>query len=190
MSIPSRILITGYTGFVGGYLVEQCRIRYPQAELFGLTGHPTLHTATPGMSDVRLSVADVTQPEAVRQVVAEAQPDLAIHLAAQSSVSASWKDPSGTLRVNAGGTIHLLEALRSEQLTPRVVLVGSGEQYGMVHPEDNPIREECPFDLQTHMQPQKLPRTSTATSILLPMGYRFCVHARLITSGHVRLLRL
>jgi len=130
---------------VGGYLVEQCRIRYPQAELFGLTGHPTLHTTSPAMSDVRLSVADVTQPEAVRQVVAEAQPDLAIHLAAQSSVSASWKDPSGTLRVNAGGTIHLLEALRSEQLTPRVVLVGSGEQYGMVHPEDNPIREECPF---------------------------------------------
>ena len=130
---------------MGGYLVEQCRIRYPQAELFGLTGHPTLHTALPGMSDVRLSVADITQPEAVRQVVAEVKPDLIIHLAAQSSVSASWKDPSGTLRVNAGGTIHLLEALRSEQLTPRIVLVGSGEQYGMVHPEDNPIREECPF---------------------------------------------
>ena len=130
---------------MGGYLVEQCRIRYPQAELFGLTGHPTLHTALPGMSDVRLSVADITQPEVVRQVVAEVKPDLIIHLAAQSSVSASWKDPSGTLRVNAGGTIHLLEALRSEQLTPRVVLVGSGEQYGMVHPEDNPIREECPF---------------------------------------------
>src|SRR5260370_87234 len=81
MSIPSRILITGCTGFVGGYLVEQCRIRYPQAELFGLSGHPTLHTATPGMSDLELSVADVTQPEAVRQVVAEQKPDLGIHLA-------------------------------------------------------------------------------------------------------------
>src|SRR5256886_16643512 len=110
MSIPSRILITGCTGFVGGYLVEQCRIRYPQAELFGLSGHPTLHTATPGMSDLNLSVADVTQPEAVRQVVAGVKPDLVIHLAAQSSVSASWKEPSGTLRVNAGGKIHLLEA--------------------------------------------------------------------------------
>ena len=145
MSIQSRLLITGCTGFVGGYLVEQCRIRYPQAELFGLTGHPTLHSATPGMRDVRLAVADITQPEAMRQVVAEVKPDLVIHLAAQSSVSASWKDPSGTLKVNVGGTIHLLEALRSEQLTPRVVLVGSGEQYGMVRPEDNPIREECPF---------------------------------------------
>lgn len=145
MSIPTRILITGYTGFVGGYLVEQCRNRYPQAELFGLSGHPTPLTVTPGMSDVKLLVAEITQPEAVRQVVAQAQPDLVIHLAARSSVSASWQDPSGTLEVNAGGTIHLLEALRSEQLTPRIVLVGSGEQYGMVRPEDNPIREECPF---------------------------------------------
>jgi GDP-4-dehydro-6-deoxy-D-mannose reductase len=145
ISIPSRILITGCTGFVGGYLVEQCRIRYPQAELFGLSGRSALHTATPGMSDVKLLVADITQPEAIRQVVAQAQPDLIIHLAAQSSVSASWKDPFGTLKVNAGGTIHLLEALRCEQLAPRIVLVGSGEQYGMVRPEDNPIREECPF---------------------------------------------
>ena len=145
MSIPSRILITGCTGFVGSHLVEQCRIRYPQAELFGVTGHQTFHTVTPGMSDVKLLVADITREEAIRQVVAISQPDLIIHLAAQSSVSASWRDPLGTLEVNAGGVIHLLEALRSEQLTPRIVLVGSGEQYGMVHPEDIPIREECPF---------------------------------------------
>jgi GDP-4-dehydro-6-deoxy-D-mannose reductase len=145
MSIPSRILITGCTGFVGSHLVEQCRINYPLAELFGVTWHQTLQTVTPGMSDVKLLVADITRPEATRQVVAMSQPDLVIHLAAQSSVSASWKDPLGTLKVNAGGVIHLLEALRSERLTPRVVLVGSGEQYGLVHPEDIPIREECPF---------------------------------------------
>ena len=142
MSIPSRILITGCTGFVGSYLVEHCRIRYPQAELFGLSEHPHPHTATPG---VKLLVADITQPEATRQIVARSRPDLVIHLAAQSSVAMSWNDPLGTLKINAGGTIHLLEALRSEQLTPRVVLVGSGEQYGMVRPKDNPIREECPF---------------------------------------------
>ncbi|HXZ03840.1 MAG TPA: GDP-mannose 4,6-dehydratase, partial [Ktedonobacteraceae bacterium] len=145
MSIPSRILITGCTGFVGIHLVEQCRKRYPHAQLFGITGHKTLQTDTPGMSDVKIWVADMTLPEATRQVVAMSQPDLIIHLAAQSSVSVSWKDPLGTLDVNAGGVIHLLEAVRSEKITPRVVLVGSGEQYGIVHPEDIPIREECLF---------------------------------------------
>src|SRR6266568_928210 len=145
MSIPSRILITGCTGFVGSHLVEQCRKRYPQAELFGITGHQTYQTVTPGMSDIKIWVADIKQPEAIRKVVAMSQPDLIIHLAAQSSVSASWRDPFGTLKVNAGGTIHLLEALRSEQLTPRIVLIGSGEQYGMVRAEENPIGEECVF---------------------------------------------
>lgn len=145
MSIPSRILITGCTGFVGGYLVEQCRIRYPQAALFGLSRHPTPRTVASNLSDVQLLVADITRLEDIRQAVAESRPDLVIHLAAQSSVAMSWNDPLGTLKVNAGGTIHLLEALRSEQLTPRIVLIGSGEQYGMVRTEDNPIREECPF---------------------------------------------
>jgi len=35
--------------------------------------------------------------------------------------------------------------LRSEHVSPRLVLVGSGEQYGLVHPKDIPIREDCPF---------------------------------------------
>src|SRR6266568_1235578 len=63
-------------------------------------------------------------------------------LAAQSSVAASWNDPLSTLQVNAGGAIHLLEALRAERLSPRVLLVGSGEQYGLVKPEENPINED------------------------------------------------
>ncbi|MBA2288452.1 MAG: GDP-mannose 4,6-dehydratase [Ktedonobacteraceae bacterium] len=145
MSIPSRILITGCTGFVGGYLLELCRIRYPHAELFGVTARSTVPMAAPPMSDVQLIVADITQPEDMRQGVVRAQPDLIIHLAAQSSVAASWQDPAETLRVNAGGAIQLLEAVRSAHLMPRIVLVGSGEQYGMVRPEDNPIREDCPF---------------------------------------------
>ncbi|MDQ2715936.1 MAG: GDP-mannose 4,6-dehydratase [Chloroflexota bacterium] len=144
-SIPARILITGCTGFVGGYLLEHCRNRYPQAELFGVTGHASVPTAAPAMSDIQLMVADITQAEEMHQVVARSQPDLIFHLAAQASVAASWQDPSETLKVNAGGAIQLLEAVRAAHLMPRIVLVGSGEQYGMVRPEDNPIREECPF---------------------------------------------
>ena len=130
---------------MGSHLVQQCRKRYPQAELFGITGHQTFQVVTPGMSDVKILVADITQPEAIRQVVGMSQPGLIFHLAAQSSVSASWNDPFGTLEVNAGGVIHLLEAVRSEHVSPRIVLVGSGEQYGLVRPGDIPIREECPF---------------------------------------------
>ena len=135
-------MVTGCRGFVGRYLMEQCRQRYPQAILFGLSGHARIPTGEP---DVQLLIADISMREEVQQAISLAQPDLVFHLAAQSSVAASWKDPLGTLRVNAEGTVHLLDALLHERLTTRVVLVGSGEQYGMVRPEENPLHEERPF---------------------------------------------
>ena len=144
-SRPSRILITGCTGFVGRYLIKQCRLRYPQAILWGLAGHPPSATNTLPVKDIHFVTVDITHPEAVRQAVAQARPDIVFHLAAQASVAASWNNPLDTLTINAGGTIHLLEALRTEHLTPRIILVGSGEQYGMVRPEENPVREDCPF---------------------------------------------
>lgn len=127
---------------MGSYLVEQCRKRYPQATLFGLTGH--LSTPETGLEEYLLE-ADITQKEEVRQAVVAARPDLVFHLAAQSSVALSWQDPLGTLKVNAEGTVHLLDALRELPLAPRILLIGSGEQYGIVKPEENPIHEERPF---------------------------------------------
>ena len=117
----------------------------PTSRLFGLAGRAVPSTTPSVQNTVKLLVADITQRDQIRQVVAQVQPDLILHLAAQSSVAASWKEPQNTLRVNGEGTIHLLEALRVEQLTPRIVLVGSGEQYGLVRPEENPIREDCLF---------------------------------------------
>lgn len=144
-AIPSRILITGVAGFVGSYLVERCCARYPEAEVFGLYNRkvpqPISATLTP-MIPLR---ADITRAEQVRRALAEARPDIVFHLAAQSSVAASWSDPVQVLSVNAIGTLHLLGAARSECPKTRIVLVGSGEEYGAVRPHENPIREECPL---------------------------------------------
>jgi GDP-4-dehydro-6-deoxy-D-mannose reductase len=142
---PTRILITGFSGFMGSYLVEQCLALYPDAKLFGVCRHSPPRTTMSDTKDVTLIEADITHAEQMCHAVAQSQPDCVFHLAAQSSVAASWVDPANTLRINAGGTIQLLEALRTEHLSPRVILVGSGEQYGLVHPEENPIREENAF---------------------------------------------
>jgi GDP-4-dehydro-6-deoxy-D-mannose reductase len=103
------------------------------------------------MPQVTAVHADMGDAARVREVVRDAQPDLVFHLAAQASVASSWADPAGTLAINAGGAIHLLEALRHEQPRARVILVGSGEQYGLVPPEENPIREDrCPQPLNPY----------------------------------------
>lgn len=142
---PARILITGIAGFVGSYLAEQCRARYPQAEIFGLYHREPPQRASEALNYVIPLRADITQADAVRRALAEARPDVIFHLAAQSSVAASWSDPLRTLQVNAVGALHLLEALRLECPSARLVLVGSGEEYGRVEPHENPLGEECPL---------------------------------------------
>jgi len=145
VSAPTRILITGISGFLGGYLVEQCRARYPGATLFGVSRKTDSQRLTPALNGVTLIEADITHQDQMRDALARSQPGWVFHLAAQSSVAASWADPAATLRINAGGAVQLFEALRAEQMSPRVVLLGSGEQYGQVRPEENPIHEEVPF---------------------------------------------
>ncbi|HEX6796082.1 MAG TPA: GDP-mannose 4,6-dehydratase [Ktedonobacterales bacterium] len=154
--MPERILITGATGFVGGWLAEACQRAYPQAALFGL-GHPLAtgdhqpsalspaRAPAPAMPLTHIE-ADITDAGQVRAAIAQARPDLIFHLAGQASVAASWADPARTLAVNAGGAVRLFEVLRAEGLlATRVVLAGSGEQYGNVAEQENPIGEETPF---------------------------------------------
>ncbi|HEY7359138.1 MAG TPA: GDP-mannose 4,6-dehydratase [Ktedonobacterales bacterium] len=142
-SAVERILITGSSGFVGSYLAAACHTQYPQATLFGLSLNVPGLPEAPGAVPLISLEADLLDGAQVRQAVARSRPDLLFHLAAQSSVAASWREPARTLQINAGGAIHLFEALHAEHLAPRVVLVGSGEQYGPVAPEENPIKEDC-----------------------------------------------
>ncbi len=150
---PQRILITGYKGFVSPYLVEQCARRFPSAQRFGLAhaasqrpvaDQPRLSApvALPSVTEIE---GDITDGERMRQVIQETRPDLIFHLAAASSGAASWKDPAAALMVNATGLVRLIEAIRAERLTPRILVIGSGEQYGFVSPGENPITEETPF---------------------------------------------
>jgi GDP-4-dehydro-6-deoxy-D-mannose reductase len=139
----ARILITGSSGFVGGYLVAACHAHYPEATLFGISPHPPIPSAERSEPPITHLEVDLLDSEQTHEAVARSRPDVVFHLAAQSSVVSSWAEPARTLEINAGGALHLFEALRAEQLTPRIVLVGSGEQYGLVAPEENPISEEC-----------------------------------------------
>jgi GDP-4-dehydro-6-deoxy-D-mannose reductase len=139
-----RILITGASGFVGHHLVERLRAEYPSAAIFGFS-----HVAHPvddvfAHAQLTMMTGDIRSLADVRAAITGAHPDWIFHLAGQASVAASWNDPATTLAINAGGAINLLEAVRAEELSPRVVLVGSGEQYGVVPAEDNPIKETYP----------------------------------------------
>ena len=86
---------------------------------------------------------DVTDAAAVQAAVADARPQAVYHLAGWADVAASWREPAAALRLNAEGTLHVLEASRKAGVA-RVLCVSSAEVYGLVSAEDLPLREDAP----------------------------------------------
>ena len=78
-------------------------------------------------------------------ILEQAQPDVIFHLAAQPLVSASRRDPWGTLETNIRMQLNILEGVAEVRPSCRVLVVGSSEEYGLVSPEDLPVDEETPL---------------------------------------------
>lgn len=137
-----KLLVTGVAGFVGGHLVGYLGREHPGVEVFGLV-RPGSAVELPAR--VARVEADLEDAAAVETLLEAVRPDRIVHLAAQSSVHRSWLDPEATLRANVHGLLHLLEAVRKRSLSPRVLVVGSAEEYGLVEPRSLPLREDAPL---------------------------------------------
>lgn len=85
---------------------------------------------------------EVREPDALRQVMVESEPDVVYHLAAEPLASASWARPARTFEVNATGTLHVVDAALACVDAPRVLVVSASDVYGAVPVDDQPVREE------------------------------------------------
>lgn len=132
-----KALVIGAAGFVGKYLTAHL------TEEYGDTVYATkLPSEQPELPGAEVYDLDILDQEAVSDLLKTLQPDCIYHLAAQSSVAVSWSRPDLTVDINIKGTLHILEAARSLAQKPRIMLIGSGEEYGYVKPEDCPLRED------------------------------------------------
>ena len=138
----ARILVTGAAGFVASHLGEICALR-DDVELVGLQ-RPTSVTRSLPEGFVAGVEADLLDQDGLKDAVAAARADQIIHLAGQSSVHESYRNPGGTLLANVLGTQHLLFAAERANVR-RVLIVGSADEYGDVKPEDVPLREDRPL---------------------------------------------
>ena len=136
-----KALIIGAAGFVGKYLVSH---------LHDDKGMDVVVTKLPNESLVPMPAKvldlNILEKESIIEILFEERPDEIYHLAAISSVSVAWKNPQLTVDVNVKGAVNLLEALRELFDKPRVIVVGSGEEYGHIKPGSTPIKEDTLLD--------------------------------------------
>jgi GDP-4-dehydro-6-deoxy-D-mannose reductase len=135
-----RAFITGIGGFVGRHLLQHLETHGD--EVCGL-GRAADCQDMP--ASVRVFLTDLSDRPAVERVVREAQPEAIYHLAAQSSPAESLADPWATIGNNLLGQINLFEALLSSGIHPRVLVVGSSDEYGRVRPDEVPTDENVPL---------------------------------------------
>jgi CDP-glucose 4,6-dehydratase len=110
-----RVLVTGHTGFKGGWLCAW--LQAMQAEVHGFSLDPPtepnfFNVATVEPHLASHTIGDVRDFEALMRAVTRARPAVVFHLAAQPLVRHSYHEPIETYAVNVMGTAHVLEAVR------------------------------------------------------------------------------
>ncbi len=194
-----RVLITGITGFAGSHLAEYI-LRHHDVELFGIYRWRSpmdnleeiqrqLNLIEPGASDtqvlrgafkkgkVNLVACDITDPVSVQKVIRAVEPDWIFHLAAQSYVPSSWDAPAQTLYTNVMGQLNILEAVRGNDIDPRIHIAGTSEEYGLVYPEELPIREENPLRPLSPYAVSKVTQEKLALQYFYSFGLK-CIVSR------------
>lgn len=132
-----KALIIGAAGFVGSYLIQHL------AETYDWEIHATkLPAESLNFSSISVHNLNILEPSEILNLLEQVKPEYIFHLAAQSSVALSWKNPALTVDINIKGTLNILDGIRSiPNYKPRVLLIGSGEEYGYILPDETPVNE-------------------------------------------------
>jgi CDP-glucose 4,6-dehydratase len=148
-----RVLVTGHTGFKGSWLALW--LERLGASVTGLALDPPTDPSHFAVSEVAGSLAadhrlDVRDLDAVAKILADADPEVVFHLAAQSLVRESYQAPLETFDVNVVGTATVCEAVRRWGQPCVVVVVSSDKCYenlehGRAFEEDDPMGGRDPY---------------------------------------------
>lgn len=142
----TRALITGITGFVGSHMAEYLLESQPEVEVYGTARWRSRRDNIEHISHrIRLIECDMNDANSVRTMIENTRPDYIFHLAAQSFVPTSWHAPTDTLNTNIMGQLNLFEAVRLAGIDPVIQIAGSSEEYGLVLPDEVPIKETNPL---------------------------------------------
>lgn len=163
-----RVLITGAGGFAGRHLIALLRAKTD----WHVTG--VRSQAGADLSSHATVACDLRDAGATGQLIRDSLPDIIFHLAARSSVPASYLEPADTIHTNVIGQINLFEAVRAAGIDPIILVASSSEIYGAVKPADIPLTELQP------MRPASPYAVSKATQDLLALQYHLSFGMKIV----------
>ncbi len=147
------VFVTGHTGFKGSWLCLW--LQRLGAKVTGYALDPPTEPNHFSAADVEAClenhlVADIRDAARLAEAMREADPELVLHLAAQSVVRTSYENPRETFDVNVMGTVNVLEAVRGLARPCAVVAVTSDKCYEnreqvWGYREDDPMGERDPY---------------------------------------------
>jgi GDP-4-dehydro-6-deoxy-D-mannose reductase len=165
-----RVLITGITGMAGSHLAEYLlglegvevygsirpRSKMDNLEDMAAAGKLNAMDGECITSEAMLKVlarpdkanlieSDMADAFSMKKLIGAVLPDRIFHLAAQSFVLASWHYPAQTIGVNIMGQLNIFEAVRDAGIDPLIQIAGSSEEYGLVFPDEVPMKETNPL---------------------------------------------
>jgi len=142
-----KVLITGLTGFAGSYLAEYL-VAKKEYEVWGTYLFDDSLANVAAIKDkINLIKIDLSKEENVFKLVKDTSPLLIFHLAALTSPSNSFNNPTETLTNNISLQVNILEAVRKNNnlLDTKILVVSSADIYGLVKKENLPINEQTPL---------------------------------------------
>ncbi|MEA3101554.1 MAG: CDP-glucose 4,6-dehydratase [Caballeronia mineralivorans] len=147
-----RVLLTGHTGFKGGWLALW--LNSMGARVSGLAlppdTTPSFYVLANVAGVVSGGIGDLREPADVIAAVKTTRPEIAIHLAAQSLVLTSLREPAATFATNVMGTVNLLDALRTAPELRAILVITTDKVYlnsnaGRPFCESDPLGGHDPY---------------------------------------------
>lgn len=147
-----RVLVTGHTGFKGGWLAVWLELLGAHVTGLGLPPHtePSLYVGARIGQLMDSQFCDIRNAAETASIIRAARPEILFHLAAQPLVRASYRDPLATYHTNVLGTAHVLDALRNLDSTRVALMITTDKVYRPTispypHRESDPLGGYDPY---------------------------------------------
>lgn len=171
MNTNSSILITGGTGFVGSHLVEELQSKGFQ-NVFVTNYSPNAGYVGTLIPSSNIKTVDLTDREQTFGLLRELQPDYIFHLASIAVVGDSFEKAAKIFQNNTSLQLNLLDAIKEVSSNSRLLVVGSGAEYGIIDDKKFPIHSaEFKIDEDFPLNPSNPYAVSKVTQDLLALSY-------------------